>query len=947
MKSVVLKILVLLLCVSSAFFNVVDKVDAKRLIKVGYVDNYGTVIEPIVENQEGYGYDYFKEISKYTGWEYEFIKCDTWQQALEMLQNEQIDLLGQVGSDIVDRGDYIITNNNFGQSQVLLLADDDSEVGYNDITSFNNKTIAVTNEMFIPYMETYANKNNIKCDYVTIPLDGSFNDLFGSVFDYRISIGQNVIKDVKVVAKLGYYDNYYAAKSSNVELINELDQALEEIHIDNYSFESNLYSKYYKSIEYATPVLSQEEENILNSVTRITVGYPSGNIPISYQDENGKEAGVACDIVKKIFEKTNIELQFIPFESEEECSNKNFDICLSFSANNNTSGFVKKSTPYLQSSLMLYGPESTFNSDNYKIGVIKYRDFIGTELYKEYQDHIVYYDTLMELRNALYSNEINMVVSSSIAMQTFVDAFDYQNYRLYGTQDSTSYSIYYSTTFSDEFIRAVDKLIEGIGRETTDSIITSNAIKSKTKTTLMTLFKNNPIQSMWIVAVCISSIFGLLILFQYRLTKKQESELNVDKVTGLISMKKFREDVTKKLEGAGYNQYMIIAVEIDNFNVISELYGYTGTKLVLNVFGQKIKAAIKQEALVARISTDKFIIFMEAIPFTEIDNEINLYSKIDRHFSIENVNINYFTLSMGVYYISNTKMNIDLMIDNATIARDQPKDTIGDTIVEYTDALRTENVEIITIISQIQAALDNNEFKLNLQPRFSYDGSKIIGAEVLTRWHSKTKILQPKEFLPIFEKSGFIYRYDLHILEQVCKLISDPNNEILNNLKSISLNISKQTLINIEVCQDFKRILDQYELGDIVLELEVTDLGLIEKDIHLETTLLELKRYGFKITIDNYSINNAPLEFINKIPFDSVKIDMMFVEQLNHKSGKAFVRSTIDLLKTTDTKIILKNIDSNIDLQELTNISYDYVQGYYFENVLTIDEFKELLINKI
>ena len=134
----------------------------KEIIKVGYVPNYTTINEPIEKNYEGYGYEYFKEIEKYTNFKFEFIAC-TWADGKKMIKSGELDLFGPDGLDTIDNTEFEYTKNNFGIANAVLIAPIEMEIGYNDYQAFDGKRIGVLdNSVYIPYYED-SRRVNRKC----------------------------------------------------------------------------------------------------------------------------------------------------------------------------------------------------------------------------------------------------------------------------------------------------------------------------------------------------------------------------------------------------------------------------------------------------------------------------------------------------------------------------------------------------------------------------------------------------------------------------------------------------------------------------------------------------------------------------------------------------------------------------------------------------------------
>ena len=333
MKRVVILILIFLTFIYSHSLNAyANENGEKQIIKVGYVPNYTTINEPIEKNYEGYGYEYFKEIEKYTNYKFEFIAC-TWADGKRMIKSGELDLFGPDGLNTEEIEEFEYTKNNFGYANAVLIAPIDMEIGYNDYEAFDGKKVGVLeHSVYIPYYEAYMKKYNITANYIYLNETQKNDDFKEANIDLRVTNGQYLIPDTKVVARLGALPIFYFTKKGNIQLIEEIDSALEEIYNQNFMFSANLFTKYYSNREYAIPVLTIEEQEVLQSYPILRVGYGTDYEPLQYQDEDGTAKGICIDLLNLIAQKAEIELEYIPMDSIHVYSREDLDLIITFTA---------------------------------------------------------------------------------------------------------------------------------------------------------------------------------------------------------------------------------------------------------------------------------------------------------------------------------------------------------------------------------------------------------------------------------------------------------------------------------------------------------------------------------------------------------------------------------------------------------------------------------------
>ncbi|MEG1638751.1 MAG: EAL domain-containing protein [Erysipelotrichaceae bacterium] len=245
-----------------------------------------------------------------------------------------------------------------------------------------------------------------------------------------------------------------------------------------------------------------------------------------------------------------------------------------------------------------------------------------------------------------------------------------------------------------------------------------------------------------------------------------------------------------------------------------------------------------------------------------------------------------------------------------------------------------------------ESALINHEFELFLQPKYSLKTGRIAGAEALVRWQrSKDKYIQPNEFIPLFEKNGFITKLDYYMFENVCQMIQKWKKTIkVEDIPRISVNISRVHLNSKELPIKLLEIATKYQINPNEIEIELTESVMITAEDQVLGMLHQIKNAGFLLSIDDFGRGYSSLSSLSDIPADFVKIDKVFLDHsIENERGRIILLNIIKMIKDLDLISIAEGVETEEQINLLKDAGCDYVQGFYFSKAIPIKAFKDLL----
>ncbi|MFI3170824.1 MAG: GGDEF domain-containing phosphodiesterase [Eubacteriales bacterium] len=442
----------------------------------------------------------------------------------------------------------------------------------------------------------------------------------------------------------------------------------------------------------------------------------------------------------------------------------------------------------------------------------------------------------------------------------------------------------------------------------------------------------------------VSHIAKIIFLFMnYKDQMGDTRKLNYDSLTGLITEHKFIEEAQKYISTDMSREYSIISVDLDNFKYINEFYGYdAGTKVLLE-FSQYMQNFIHKPILLTRCFADNFLALvehnsdLERVIYASMQNESVLIQQLKEALG-DNY---YFSFSMGIYFVENRNLNINYMINCANYARHIGKSEVGRTCYLFSDEMHKKRTAKNQIVAQMENALTQKEFKMYYQPKVDLRTNEIVGAEALVRWIQGDKIIPPNEFIPIFEKNGFIEKLDYYVVNEVCEFIKQNASE---RLPKISLNLSGFTVLKPNLVEKLVHITRAHGVKPTQLDLEITESALVDRFELAVKQIDVLKDLKFTISMDDFGTGISTLHRLREMSVDVLKIDKKFIsDTLDNEKGIIILKNIIRMSKELEIETVAEGIETEEQLELLKVLGCDIGQGYCFSRPVPVQEFLDML----
>ncbi len=412
--------------------------------------------------------------------------------------------------------------------------------------------------------------------------------------------------------------------------------------------------------------------------------------------------------------------------------------------------------------------------------------------------------------------------------------------------------------------------------------------------------------------------------------------VTTDTVTGGYNKDYFIQKANKEISRSK-NNYAVVQLRLEKYRNYCTAYGIKQGENLLEELNCNMVQLLGKKELVAHVEKSDFALLLN------YQNEDTLNIRVRNIMNIlrERQGGQHLTFSAGICPVRRKAEDVSLVLTCAGIS--VPKTLkMQDEIVWFDDSMKEEQVWERRIEDDMEKALENHEFQVFLQPKYSTKEEKLSAAEALVRWiHPVLGFISPGKFIPLFEKNGFILQLDDYMLESVAHLQA-AWAEQGKELVPISVNVSRAHFAEDNLAEHICSIVDKFKVPHKYIELELTESAFFDDKSVLLTTVRKLKDFGFKVSMDDFGAGYSSLNSLKELPLDIIKLDAEFFRSVDDiKRSNLIVGETISLAKKLGMEIVAEGIETREQVDFLAKQDCDLIQGFYFSKPLPVAEFEQ------
>ncbi len=442
------------------------------------------------------------------------------------------------------------------------------------------------------------------------------------------------------------------------------------------------------------------------------------------------------------------------------------------------------------------------------------------------------------------------------------------------------------------------------------------------------------------ILAVVCAVIAFLIMNEERRKKQRiQNLLYVDELTGGNTLARFKIEVERRMQ-VHYKKLAIIMMDLDDFKLVNELFGYEEGNKVLRFLSRTLKESCCDGEFTGRSNADRFYILFLYEEEKEIKQRIlKLAENIQRLRMSETMEYLLHPV-FGIYYVKAGDDNVEDMMDCAALAHNMAKQARNSTYKVYTDEIKEKELQKKQLSDQIEHAYRNHEFIVYYQPKYDSITRKLAGAEALVRWRrADGQMVSPGLFVPLAEESGFVCKLDEYVFREVClaqKRWMDKGLDIV----PVSVNLSRRHLDNPEFINEYKAILDESGVPIEYIQLEITESAMFEKKDDFVQIMERLHDLGFMILMDDFGTGYSSLMMLKSIPIDVMKLDKSFVDDYDDERGERIIRCVMRMAQDLSIAITAEGVETEAQYRFLTSVGCDTIQGYYFARPMPEEEYE-------
>ena len=470
----------------------------------------------------------------------------------------------------------------------------------------------------------------------------------------------------------------------------------------------------------------------------------------------------------------------------------------------------------------------------------------------------------------------------------------------------------------------------------------------------------------WYHIVAVRHVDGLAVTFADISERKNLEEdlrraARHDALTGLPNRALFQE----RLDQAVYRarrvkdyKFAVLFLDFDRFKIVNDSLGHDVGDELLKSIADRLRASLRaidtvtgdselDGHLPARLGGDEFVILLDGIH--EVQNAQIVAERLRKDLSSPHRiggHIVTSTASIGVVTSDGSYDSADELMHDADTAMYRAKVEGRARCVVFNEQMKTEPIPEMALEQELRDTVAREAFLLQYQPVVSLKSGRIAGFEALVRWpHPQRGLLLPPDFIPLAENLGVIVPIGRWVLQEAAKTLDHWGRRVPAAAPLlVSVNISKQELLQPDLMHILPPLLEEHGLEPEALRLEIAESTCTDRPKEIVPILQGLKELGVMLAMDDFGTGGSSMSFLDKMPFDCIKIDECFFNKDRKlRDRAAMLQSIVELAHNLKMSVIAEGVETEDHISLLQALDCDYAQGWIFSESVSAEEAEHLL----
>jgi diguanylate cyclase (GGDEF)-like protein/PAS domain S-box-containing protein len=422
-----------------------------------------------------------------------------------------------------------------------------------------------------------------------------------------------------------------------------------------------------------------------------------------------------------------------------------------------------------------------------------------------------------------------------------------------------------------------------------------------------------------------------------------------DNLTGLPNRELFLDRLRAVLGLAQADPALrptVLVIDLDRFKQVNDSVGMAVGDSILLTLSRRLGRLLKPQDTLARLAGDQFGMILlserDSARITAFAETIRKTLRAPITFRDREI---FLTASTGLALAAAEAQRAEDVLKDAELAMYHAKRIGGDRIEVFKDAMRARKTDRLSVESDLRRALERDEIAILYQPIVRLEDRAIAGFEALARWnHPKLGRLSPSEFINIAEETGLIVELGLLVLDKTARQLSAWQRTVRHREPLFaSVNVSSRQLLRHDLIQDLRTVLARAPVTRGSLKLELTESVVMENPEHATQMLHRIRELGAGLALDDFGTGYSSLAYLQRFPFDTIKIDQSFVRMSAKGTRPVILRSMIALVHDLGMEVVAEGAETDSDAVELFQLGCEYAQGFAFGEPMSAERARALL----
>jgi diguanylate cyclase (GGDEF)-like protein/PAS domain S-box-containing protein len=420
-----------------------------------------------------------------------------------------------------------------------------------------------------------------------------------------------------------------------------------------------------------------------------------------------------------------------------------------------------------------------------------------------------------------------------------------------------------------------------------------------------------------------------------------------DVLTGLANRAMFKAALDRAIAQARHTgkAFAVLYIDLDQFKDVNDTRGHLAGDKLLSAVAKRLRAAVRDDDIVARFGGDEFaILLQQQSPEAIAALAERLIFSIGKPVVIEDGGI-HVGASIGVAVYGDDAKDAETLLSHADIALYRAKADGRQTYRFFSDAMNDEVRSRVKLTDELRLAIAGGQLFLAYQPQVRADDGRIVGVEALVRWrHPRRGILLPSDFLAVAESSGLINPLGHWVLSEACRQGRQWIDAGIA-FGTIAVNLSSAEFkAPLELERNVFSVLAETGLPPHMLELEITETTLIGLSSQHEEVIIRLRGAGIRFSLDDFGTGYSSLSYLRRFSVDRIKIAQDFIADLaTSAEAVSIVKLILGLARDFGNEVIAEGVETKEQVHLLQAMQCSDVQGFYFSAPMSADAIGPLL----